>query len=193
MKVLALHAITGPGMLEVPEDLPREWRLPVRREMDFLLLDAGLATTEAARVETYRLEFFVAVLAHMYFGEPPFQRATIERFGHLDPNQRLYRVPVYVAVGRRLTGRDWLDLCAWVGAAATRPQTLVPARADIHVRTNNYEPDPDLVETLVDLAKQGDEGQFRELAAMRGVPVADLDAMWEGTVARMGKERRTTR
>jgi hypothetical protein len=46
--------------------------------------------------------------------------------------------------------------------------------------------DSDLIATLVDLAQAGDETSFRDLARMRGVPEAELSAMWEGTVKRTG-------
>jgi hypothetical protein len=46
--------------------------------------------------------------------------------------------------------------------------------------------DADLIETLLDFARAGDAASFRELARMRGVPAADIDAMWAGTMRRVG-------
>jgi hypothetical protein len=49
--------------------------------------------------------------------------------------------------------------------------------------------DADLVATLVEYARKGDEAGFRALAQMRGVPVDALAALWAGTVARLGGAR----
>jgi len=43
----------------------------------------------------------------------------------------------------------------------------------------------DHVETLLDLARAGDEATFKELARSLGVAPARLDALWAGTVARL--------
>jgi len=45
--------------------------------------------------------------------------------------------------------------------------------------------DEDLVATLLDFARAGDAEGFRELALMRGVPAADIAAMWAGTMRRI--------
>jgi hypothetical protein len=47
--------------------------------------------------------------------------------------------------------------------------------------------DADLVATLLDYARSGDEAGFRELAAMRGVAGARLEALWAGAQARVGR------
>lgn len=44
--------------------------------------------------------------------------------------------------------------------------------------------------TLCDLARAGDEVAFRDLASCLGVPKRDLDDLWLGTRARIGKEGR---
>ena len=43
----------------------------------------------------------------------------------------------------------------------------------------------DHVKTLVDLARQGREQDFRDLGAMLGVDKGALDDLWAGTVARL--------
>ena len=43
----------------------------------------------------------------------------------------------------------------------------------------------DTVETLLDYARAGNEPDFRDLAAMSGVPLAQLDELWQGTRARL--------
>lgn len=45
----------------------------------------------------------------------------------------------------------------------------------------------DHVSTLLDLARQGDETTFKDLAACVGVPKDQLDEMWLGTVRRVQK------
>jgi hypothetical protein len=47
-------------------------------------------------------------------------------------------------------------------------------------------PDPDLIATLLDFARAGDEAGFRDLALMRGVPADEIPHMWAGTVKRVG-------
>lgn len=46
----------------------------------------------------------------------------------------------------------------------------------------------DRVRALVDLAQAGQEADFKFLAGAVGVPVADHEAMWAGTVARLEKQ-----
>lgn len=43
----------------------------------------------------------------------------------------------------------------------------------------------DTVEALVEYARAGNERDFRDLAAMSGVPLAQLDKLWQGTRARL--------
>ncbi len=43
------------------------------------------------------------------------------------------------------------------------------------------------VETLVDLAKHGEEVTFKDLARTLGVPVEQLNDLWTGTVRRIHK------
>ena len=43
----------------------------------------------------------------------------------------------------------------------------------------------DRVQTLLDLARAGHEADFKFLAGAVGVPAADLEALWTGTVARL--------
>ena len=43
----------------------------------------------------------------------------------------------------------------------------------------------DTVTTLLDLARAGDEADFRWFAASAGVKAEELDALWTGTVARV--------
>ena len=43
------------------------------------------------------------------------------------------------------------------------------------------------VEALVDLARQGQEQDFRDLATMSGVPAGEVDALWQGTRRRVVK------
>lgn len=43
-------------------------------------------------------------------------------------------------------------------------------------------------DVLIDLARAGDEQGFRDLARSLGVKEEDLDAMWTGTLARVGKK-----
>ena len=43
----------------------------------------------------------------------------------------------------------------------------------------------DTVEALLDYAREGNERDFRDLAAMSGVPLAQLDKLWQGTRARL--------
>ena len=40
------------------------------------------------------------------------------------------------------------------------------------------------LETLLDLARAGDEATFRDLALAFGVPAAEVDGLWAGTLAR---------
>ena len=47
--------------------------------------------------------------------------------------------------------------------------------------------DPDLVATLLEAARAGEEATFRELAMMRGVPAEEIPAMWAGTRLRVGE------
>ena len=42
----------------------------------------------------------------------------------------------------------------------------------------------DSIETLLDLARAGDEGTFRELARALGTAPDRIDALWRGTLAR---------
>lgn len=46
----------------------------------------------------------------------------------------------------------------------------------------------DQIETLVDLARQGDEKSFRELALAIGVSRENLDAFWLGACRRVRRE-----
>jgi hypothetical protein len=68
-----------------------------------------------------------------------------------------------------------------VAASAAVALALVPGLG-AHTPT-----DADLVATLLEYARAGDEVGFRALASMRGVPVEALAALWEGTVARLGR------
>ncbi len=43
----------------------------------------------------------------------------------------------------------------------------------------------DHFDTLLDLARAGDESTFKDLARSVGIPAEDLDALWSGTVARI--------
>ena len=43
----------------------------------------------------------------------------------------------------------------------------------------------DQTKTLVELARQGREQDFRDLAAMLGIDQERRDALWSGTVARL--------
>ncbi len=45
---------------------------------------------------------------------------------------------------------------------------------------------PDVTEILVDLAKRGQEEDFRFLARSHGVPASELDELWRGTMLRLG-------
>jgi len=49
--------------------------------------------------------------------------------------------------------------------------------------------DDEVVSTLVSLAREGRESDFRWLAASRGVPPAELDVMWGQTRARLRKAK----
>ncbi len=48
----------------------------------------------------------------------------------------------------------------------------------------------DQIDTFLNLARQGDEATFRELALCLGVGMADLDELWTGMVARIGLDTR---
>lgn len=52
---------------------------------------------------------------------------------------------------------------------------------------NDAQLEPDAVEELLALARAGDAATFKALAGMVGVPVNDLDALWTGTVRRLGR------
>lgn len=52
-----------------------------------------------------------------------------------------------------------------------------------------YRLEDEMVDTLCDLAAQGEEATFRDLAQSVGVPPEDLQALWEGTVARTKKRK----
>lgn len=46
-----------------------------------------------------------------------------------------------------------------------------------------------VTDILLELATQGHEGDFRFLARSSGVPAEQVDALWRGTVARLGRAR----
>ena len=46
----------------------------------------------------------------------------------------------------------------------------------------------DHVPILLDMARLGQERDFKDLAGCLGVPLEDLDAMWQGTVARLRRD-----
>ena len=46
----------------------------------------------------------------------------------------------------------------------------------------------DRIQTLLDLARAGQEADFKFLAGAVGVPVGDLEALWAGTVARLKRD-----
>ena len=47
------------------------------------------------------------------------------------------------------------------------------------------DPPGDQFETLLDLARAGDEATFKDLALSIGIPPAQVDSLWAGTVARV--------
>lgn len=48
---------------------------------------------------------------------------------------------------------------------------------------------PDQVEHIVQLAREGREAEFRELAPLLGIPADQIDECWAGTVARVQKTK----
>ena len=70
------------------------------------------------------------------------------------------------------------------------PQGWVDRRAPEEVLADHlpWDGDPglaDRVQTLLDLARAGQEADFKFLAGAVGVPAGDLEALWTGTVARL--------
>ena len=71
---------------------------------------------------------------------------------------------------------------AWT--ADERLAFLAMIEAASHAAT--LEPLPaDIVTTLLELARAGQDADFRWLAASAGVKAEELDALWTGTVARV--------
>lgn len=51
-------------------------------------------------------------------------------------------------------------------------------------------PDPEISKTLVELAEQGDEATFKDLARSLGMrPEEYIDGLWQGTLARVRQRR----
>ena len=83
--------------------------------------------------------------------------------------------PIYAAMTVFLMFTEMLAQGRWGGAPLPdTPSTL----------------DAGTVETLVDLARQGDESTFRDLARSVGVSADDLDDFWTWTIRRLRQERK---
>ena len=181
--------MTEPALVEVP--MPAEaYRHPKTRRLLGGILDTGgdLPSLEDLAVCTTRL--------------PAFRCACGERHLRLVWPSGLteWQTPdgCYIMETRTL-------LIEWApgGCFATerRDRVVWPERAAFPVRVEPLSEtgqiavadaeglramvEADTVEALVEYAREGNERDFRDLAAMSGVPRAQLDELWQGTRARL--------